>query len=111
MIEAILIVVIVFLSVVGIGELMHRIWMAVIKPNKAKNILITALTDDCAVEQVQAALEEVRWLGKGYAQVVIGVDFGLCNEILFRCRKLQEENTDLVICSVEELPEIIKARS
>ncbi len=111
MFEVIYIVIVVFLSVIGIGELMHRIWMAIIKPNNAKNILITPLTDDCAAEQLQAVLEEVRWLGKGYAEVVIGVDFGLGNDILAKCNALQDNNPELFICSPEELPEIIKLRS
>lgn len=111
MFEIIMLVFALFLSIIGLSELMHRLWMALIRPKGAENFLITCLSGDTSVEQVSAALEELRWQGKNCATLLIGIDIGLNEEQKITFEKLSNENHDFIFTDFAHIEEIIKKRS
>ena len=107
MFEIILIVLALFLSSVGVGELLHRLWMHVLRPKNRKCFLVLPLCDDAA-EQITAALEEMHWYGKNYADMLIGIDVGLNENERKRCKEIETLTTNFVLCDTKEIEEVIK---
>ena len=110
MFKTILILIALFLSVVGLGEIMHRIWMCFLRPKGVKNFLIMPLSDGQSANKVTAQLEELRWYGKNYADCLIGVDTGMPVSEIMICKEIEENCSDFLLCNIDELSEIIKKR-
>ena len=100
-----------FLIIIGVSELLHRIWMFMLRPKKTYNFLITVLDNSCAAEQVAATLEDMRWNGKNSACLLIGVNCGLSEETAEECRMIAELNDDFIVCTGNEIFEEILKRS
>lgn len=111
MFEIIMLVLAIFLSIIGLCELMHRLWMVLIRPKKTENMLLIILNDELAVEQITAALEELRWQGSNFATTLVGIDMGLSTEISDTCKKISKDNQDFIFTTTEELGEFLKQRS
>ena len=107
MFEIILIVIALFLSAIGVGELLHRLWMHVLRPKNLKCFLVVPLCDD-ATEQITAVLEEMRWYGKNYADILIGIDAGLPENERKRCKEIETLTTNFVFCDADKIKEVIK---
>ena len=107
MFEIILIILALFLSSVGVAELLHRLWMHILRPKNLKCFLVVPLCDE-STEQVTAVLEEMRWYGKNYADVLIGVDVGLTENERKRCKEIEALTTNFVLCDVNKIEEVIK---
>ena len=107
MFKVILILIALFLSAVGIGELLHRLWMHILRPSDLKCFLVVPLCD-IATEKVTAVLEEMRWYGKNYADVLIGVDVGLSDGERKSCKEIEALTSDFVLCDADEVEGIIK---
>ncbi len=107
MFKVILIVLMLFLSAVGVGELLHRMWMRLLRPKDLKCFLVVPLCD-LATERVTAVLEEMRWYGKNYADMLIGVDVGLSDGEKKRCKEIESLTQDFVLCDAKDIENIIK---
>ncbi len=103
MLEVVLVIILVFLSVLGLGDIMHRLWVLLIRPKKMKNYLITLLHDDLAMEQVTAVLEEMRWQGKSFSHMLIGVDMGLDDSVAQTLKIFENETHDFVLVKADRL--------
>ncbi len=108
MVEIILMTVTVFFAAVGLGEVLHRLWICLIRPQKTEKHLIIRLSENCAAEQISAALEEIRWYGENYAKTLIGVGENLSPETVSLCIRFSQKNTDFVFCTAEQLREMYK---
>lgn len=106
MIEIILMTVTLFFAAVGLGEVLHRLWICLIRPQKTEKHLIIRLNEKCAAEEISAALEEIRWYGENYAKTLIGVGDNLSLETAALCRRFSQKNTDFVFCTAEQLQEM-----
>ncbi len=88
MFEAFLITVMAVLAVFGISELFHLICYRVLKPKKpAKNILITVLTENEAEGQLLSIIEEFKWHGSRYADILVAFMGNLSDEKRKNCRE------------------------
>lgn len=111
MFEIIIFSVVLFLSVTGLCELMHRLWILLIRPCKPKNMLLLCLYEDTALEQINTCLEEMRWHGEKYAGVLVGIDMGLEADRAAACRMLASEEQSFIFTDLDSLPDIIRQRS
>ena len=91
MIETILFLFIFFLSVIGLSEVIHAIWIALIKPKtRCDKILLCVLCGDFADLKLRAAYEEILWHGKSYANELVGVDLITDELVRERCLEFAE---------------------
>lgn len=87
MAEAFLFIVTVLLAIIGLGEFLHWICYVILKPKKhAHMVLVVYLTEDDAECQMLAALEELRWHGKRYADSLVAVTENISDEKKAICR-------------------------
>lgn len=88
MFEAFLVTVMALLAVFGISELVHIVCYKVLQPKcHAKKILITVLTEDDAEQQLLALIEEFKWQGSRYADILVAFTAGLSAEKKNTCRE------------------------
>ena len=100
-----------FLAILGLGELLHKVWMFLLRPKKMNNFLVLVLDDSCAAEQITAALEDIRWNGKNSARFLIGIDNGLSEENVDVCKSIEKMNDDFIFCKTQEIWQVIGERS
>ena len=106
LIEAILFLFVFFISVIGLSELIHAIWIGFIKPKaKHRKILLCLLCGDFADLQLKADYEEMLWHGRSYADEIIGVDLTTDKAVLERCLAYAQ-NKEIKIIKREELSKI-----
>ena len=102
--------VVIFLAILGLSELLHRLWMLLLRPEKTKNYLVTVINNTFPGEQILATLEELRWRSDG-TKILIGIDAGLSDESVNICKAFERENSDFYLCKPEEIWSEIKKRS
>ncbi len=102
--------VVVFLAILGLSELLHKLWMLLLRPQKLNNFLVSVINDSFPGEQILATLEELRWRSDG-TKVLIGVNVDLCDESIDICKMFERENIDFCLCKPEEIWSEIKKRS
>ncbi len=90
---------------------MHRIWMCFLRPKGVKNFLIMPLSDEQSANKISAQIEELRWYGKNYADCLIGVDMGMPFSEKMLCKEIEENCSDFLLCSFDDLSEVIEKRS
>ena len=107
--KIILIFIVLIFSLLGLAELLHRIWMGILKPKTlARSFLVVLLEDANACEQLVYAAEHLRWCGRECAEGVIAVDCGLDAELLDRCSQFSGADNEVKIYSLNKLSDIIK---
>lgn len=93
LIKYIALAVVLFLSVLGLAELMHGINLRVTSPRrKAVTYSVVFLKGEDAEEQLAFAIEQQKWLGKAYSDYIIAVDSGISEKSDKACRYLAEKN-------------------
>ena len=93
LIKYIALAVVLFLSVLGLAELMHGINLRVTSPRrKAVTYSVVFLKDEDAEEQLAFAIEQQKWLGKAYSDYIIAVNSGISEKSDKACRYLAEKN-------------------
>ncbi len=97
------------LSLLGLTELLHRIWMLILKPKTdAQKFLVVMLKDKNAQQQFNYAQEHLRWSGHECAQKLIAVDCGLTEKIHINCNGDCSCCNSTEICSYNEILDMIK---
>ncbi len=98
MIEAILFLFVFFLSVIGLSEIIHGVWIAFIKPkSKPRKILLCVLCGDFADLQLKAAYEEMLWHGRSYADELVCIDGAVDELVLGRCLEYAKQKQIKII--------------
>ncbi len=93
LIKYIALAVVLFLSVLGLAELMHGINLRVTSPRrKAVTYSVVFLKGEDAEEQLAFAIEQQKWLGKAYSDYIIAVNSGISEKSDKACRYLAEKN-------------------
>ena len=93
LIKYVALAVVLFLSVLGLAELMHGINLRVTSPRrKAVTYSVVFLKGDDAEEQLAFAIEQQKWLGKAYSDYIIAVNSGISEKSDKACRYLAEKN-------------------
>ncbi len=106
MIESIIFLFVFLLSVIGLSELIHTVWISFINPKaKPKKILLCVLCGDLADLQLRAAYEEMLWHGRSYADELIAVDLIDDEGVLARSREFAQ-NKSIKIIKKNELSKI-----
>ena len=93
LIKCIALAVILFLSVLGLAELMHGINLHLASPHrKAVTYSVVLLKGEDAEQQLAFAIEQQRWLGKAYSDYIIAVNSGISGKSDKACRYIAEKN-------------------
>lgn len=93
LIKYIALAVVLFISVLGLAELMHGINLRVTSPRrKAVTYSVVFLKGEDAEEQLAFAIEQQKWLGKAYSDYIIAVNSGISEKSDKACRYLAEKN-------------------
>lgn len=71
----ILLFTVMFLSIVGISEILHSLKMLIMRPKKPNNVHICFLNDIDGVLNLIHSAEQMRWNGSNFASKIIAVDF------------------------------------
>ena len=108
LIKYIALAVVLFLSVLGLAELMHGINLRVTSPRrKAVTYSVVFLKGEDAEEQLAFAIEQQKWLGKAYSDYIIAVDSGVSEKCDKACRYIAEKN-GVCYCTPYELKKQIE---
>lgn len=92
-IKYIVLAVVLFLSVLGLAELMHGINLRLASPHrKAVTYSVVLLKGEDAEQQLAFAIEQQRWLGKAYSDYIIAVNSGISEKSDKACRYIAEKN-------------------
>lgn len=82
---------------VGITELIRRLWLYIITPKDAPpKLLAVFLKDDTAIQQLRAAAEYISWEGPKTFYGVAAVDAGLSEETKKQVKKLVDSRSDML---------------
>ena len=93
LIKYVALAVVLFLSVLGLAELMHGINLRVTSPRrKAVTYSVVFLKGEDAEEQLAFAIEQQKWLGTAYSDYIIAVNSGISEKSDKACRYLAEKN-------------------
>lgn len=106
MIESIIFIFVFLLSVVGLSEIIHAVWIGIIKPKaKPKKILLCVLCGDFADLQLRVAYEEMLWHGRSYADELICIDLILDKSVRERCFEFAKQK-QIKLIQKEDLSKI-----
>ena len=107
-IKYIVLAVVIFLSVLGLAEIIHGLNLRVTAPRrKAVTYSVVFLTDQDAEEQLAFAIEQQKWLGKAYSDYIIAVNSGISEKSDKACRYIAEKN-GAQYCTPSELKKKIE---
>lgn len=108
MTEAILLVLLLFPSMLGLAEIIHLAKVYIISPKiKPKKVVIVYLYGEQALEQLKLVLEEYSWHGKKYAEQIIAVDCGITSALYAECERIASQSK-IVFCNEKDLASILK---
>ena len=106
MVETILIIFIFILCAIGLSDMIHSIWLMIIKPKtKCKKVLLCFLTGEYADMHLRFAYEEMLWYGNKYAEEIIGIDQTTDETVQMRCQCFAE-NKGIKLIKENELYKI-----
>ena len=92
-IKYIVLAVVIFLSVLGLAEIIHGLNLRVTSPRrKAVTYSVVFLKGEDAEEQLAFAIEQQKLLGKAYSDYIIAVNSGISEKSDKACRYLAEKN-------------------
>ncbi len=93
MAEAVLMVLLLFPSMLGIAELIHLAKVYIISPKvKPEKTVVVYLKGEQAVGQLQYILQEYAWQGERYAKKIIAVDCGIAEDLAEECERIANKN-------------------
>ena len=103
MLETLLFIVVFVLSVIGLSDLIHWIWISIIKPkSRFKKTLLCYLSGEFACLQLKIAYEELLWHGKSYADDLIAIDYNIEESVFSHCSQYAKEH-NIRLISKDEL--------
>ena len=109
MVETILIISFSFLSILGLCELIHIIWIWAISPSiPIKKILVVYLNNDFPTEQLKLTIACDNWSAVKNYNTIIAVAVDLSEENYEVCEKIAFEN-NIVICPEAVAQRVIKS--
>ncbi len=102
MLETLLFIVVFTLSVIGLSDLIHWVWIRIIKPKgRLKKTLLCYISGDFADLQLKIAFEELLWYGKSYADELIAVYCNIEESVFSRCLEYSKQNNIRLISNDE----------
>ncbi len=100
--------VILFLSVVGLSELIHATHLRLLRAKrKRKTCVICMLKDTFSELDLHYVLEQYNWSGKSFAEKVIAIDCLADKDMSERCQAVAKKNS-IEFMKFEELEKYLK---
>ena len=100
---------VIVLAMMGLGDVLHRVWMLFYKTNE-KKIVLLPLKSRVAAMQIKEAAAQHRWYGKDFADSIVCVKDALDDFEAEECRLLCGNDDILGLYTFEEAKEFIKER-
>ena len=107
MANVIIVIITVVLSAMGLADLMHRFYIRFIAPKNVNRYILLPLKEGDSVSAVSAALDELRWYGRQYAEYVICVDVGMGDELRDIISRMAENNDNLIFCEFDDIKNVL----
>ncbi len=99
---------ILFLSVVGLSELIHAMHLRFLKAKRKKKTCVVCMLKDSFSElDLHYVLEQYNWSGNVFAEKVIAVDCLTDKDMSERCQSLAEKNA-IEFMKFEDLENYLK---
>lgn len=96
--SVILYLTVLFLSVLGLCDLIHNIHLSFLRVKNRKNkIVCCVLNDELADLQLVYVAEQLNWFGKKYADSVIAIDCLQDDDLSERCLQIANTNNIKII--------------
>ncbi len=94
---------ILFLSVIGLVDLMHSLQLALLNVKNSKcKVVCCLLCDENAEMNLRYVIEQQKWLGQRYADRIVAVNYLSDTHLAERCKKIAE-GFDIPIISADKL--------
>lgn len=90
----------------GLSELLHLIKLRFVSGKKAATYSVLLLSDNDPDRQIAYAGEQRTWLGKAYADHIIAVNSGLCEEDDRLCRETADKYC-IDYCTADKLGDVL----
>ncbi len=88
---------IVIMMLVGITELMRKIWLYLMRPKgDTPRVMLIFLKDDIFAEQIQSAMEYIAWEGRRAFCSVAAIDCGLSEENKLAAKNLADRYANVI---------------
>lgn len=113
MFEAIILTIVFLLAIVGLSELLHRIWLFFLRPSglQNKNYLLIFVDDETAPQQIREGLEKIRWAGQKEFSALVCVDNGMDAKTRNICKIIAQNNNDLIFADINEIGSVCVDRA
>lgn len=84
-------------SVVGITELLRKLWLSLLRPREdPARVMVVFLKNDICVQQLRSAMEYLAWEGDRQFCCVAAVDCGLSEENRRLIAAIADQNSNVV---------------
>ena len=103
----ILLAIVLMLSMLGLAEFLHAVRLFWRTPKKrGLTYSVIVLNHQNPEEQISFAAEQRAWMGCSYADCVIALDTGLCEEDRRRCSDAAKRH-QMVFCNIEQFKQFL----
>lgn len=107
--KIILLILALFVNIIGLSQIIHRIWMLMLKPKeRALGFLCILLKGDNSYGKLCFADEYVRWYGEECIDGVIAIDCGLSQKEAEACNEFCKPDNNTYFYSASQIVEILK---
>ena len=104
MVKIIAFVILITLAIIGLVDIIFKIALAIMMPEKEKNhALLVKLEGENAEFQLRSAIEKRNHFGTKAFCKIFAVDCGVTDEILHICSVIACENADIIVCKSDDL--------
>lgn len=109
MIKTVIFASVIILSMIGLGDVLHRLWMLFYK-TKGKKIILLPLENNTAAMQIKEAAAQLRWYGRDFADTIVCISDCLDDAENEECRLLCGNSDVLKLYAFNEAKDFINAR-
>lgn len=97
-------VIITLMTIAGITGLLQQLWLFLMRPKgDPPRMLVVFLKNDICVQQLRAAMEQLRWDGNSEVGVIAAVDCGIDEASKEICERIANEQHNVIFGTAELL--------
>lgn len=103
MFEIFFAVFVIFFFCIGLGEFLHILRLSIFSSKREEqNILVSVLKEKTAIMQAEKIIEKYRWYGMSYANKIVFVCDGLCQQTFEKILEIIGKEKNVFFCDKQE---------
>ena len=103
MFEIFFAVFVIFFFCIGLGEFLHILRLSIFSSKREEqNILVSVLKEKTAIKQAEKIIEKYRWYGMSYANKIVFVCDGLCQQTFEKILEIIGKEKNVFSCDKQE---------